>query len=110
MTAPAQNHLSLSWLMVEKIDEYCPADSGLAKGALAQTANFVLIPFTIVETALSLIAKMAAYCLKACSLIGPRRYEKISSWSSESIQATMVNALLLIQRPYYGCTGKVLFG
>jgi hypothetical protein len=101
MAVRTQNHVSLSWLMIGKIEEFCPPDSGRAKVALIGAANLVLIPFTIVETALSLIAKMSAYCLKACSLIGKERYEKISSWSEESIHATICNAVILIARLNY---------
>jgi hypothetical protein len=109
MAASVSKDIALTWQMGKKIAEFSPKDSGFAKTALATGAHLVLVPFAIVETALSHIAKMAAYCLKACSLVGKERYEKISSWAESSIQATICHSLYVIERPYHGCTGKSLF-
>lgn len=56
--------------------------------ALAQLGYIVIIPYALVEAAISQFVKAIAYCVQ----INQERYEKIDEWASSSVTALLWNA------------------
>ena len=61
------------------------ASSHRAKAALAEAAYIVMVPYAIVEAAISQVIKVIANCLS----IDNAKYQKIQAWAASSVNAAL---------------------